>query len=300
MTQAIPHISVCIPTYRRPAMLEDLLQKLTRINTGGVFSYSVVVADNDDKESARETVTRISQTYPVPLKYCTEPRRSISHVRNKTIAESQGDAIAFIDDDEFPDPDWLLNLVKAWKHYNVAGVLGPVRPYFPPEAPKWVEKSRLFDRPEYQTGYKLSWQETRTGNVVFDKKIVEGMDPIFLPQFGSGGGDQDFFRRMMEAGHSFIWCNEGIVQEVVPDSRWKRRVLMRRALLRGRNSWRHPEGRLKGLVKSLVAAPLYIIALPFLLLAGHHFFVRYGVKLCDHLGRLLAAVGINPVATRDM
>lgn len=300
MSAAAPHVSVCIATYQRPQMLLDLLTRLTQLNTEQAFSFSVVVADNDSKESARDVVARLSVNYPVPLKYCVEPRRSISHVRNKTIAESRGDAIAFIDDDEFPEPNWLLHLVNAWKKHQAAGVLGPVRPYFPPEAPKWVEKSGLFDRPEHETGYSLKWHETRTGNVVFDRRIIEGLDPVFLPEFGTGGSDQDFFRRMMASGHIFIWCSEGIVHEVVQPSRWKRRVLMRRALLRGQNSWRHRGGRAHGFLKSLAAAPLYTLALPFLLAAGHHLFVRYSVKLCDHLGRLLASMGINPVATRDM
>lgn len=300
MSTPVHHVSVCVPTYKRPDLLKQLLDALATQETEGLFTFSVVIADNDEAESARTLVEGMSRAYPVPLKYCVEPRRSISHVRNKTIAESQGDAIAFIDDDEFPERGWLLNLYKAWRKHGVAGVLGPVRPFFTEGAPTWLQRGGFYNRPEHETGFEMHWLETRTGNVIFDRAIIRGLDPVFLPQYGSGGGDQDFFRRMIEAGHRFIWCNEAIVHEVVPATRWKRGFLLKRALLRGRNSWRHPSGRLKGLVKSLVATPLYTLALPFLLIAGHHLFMRYLVKLCDHLGRLLAALGLNPVKERAM
>jgi hypothetical protein len=47
--------------------------------------------------------------------------------------------------------------------------------------------------------------------------------------------------------------------------------------------------------KSAVAAPLYTLALPFAAVLGQGRFMSCLVRLCDHLGRLLAAVGINPI-----
>lgn len=104
------HIAVCVATYLRPEMLAGLLEKLSLQETGGCFSFSVTVADNDESESARIVVANAVARLPIPISYCLEPRRNISHVRNKAIANSAGDLIAFIDDDEVPPKDWLLNL----------------------------------------------------------------------------------------------------------------------------------------------------------------------------------------------
>jgi hypothetical protein len=76
--------------------------------------------------------------------------------------------------------------------------------------------------------------------------------------------------------------------------------MLKRALLRGRNILKHPVGRLGMLGRSVVAVPLYSLALPALLLCGQHRFMRYSIKLCDHLGRLLAIVGVNPVRERSL
>jgi hypothetical protein len=76
--------------------------------------------------------------------------------------------------------------------------------------------------------------------------------------------------------------------------------LIHRALLRGRNTFRHRKNRVRNLLKSAVAVPLYALALPFLLIVGHHYFMKYLVKLADHVGRVLTLLRLNPVAERRM
>jgi glycosyltransferase involved in cell wall biosynthesis len=279
---------------------EKLLVGLSTQLTDGRFTYSAIVADNDSNESAQAVINALGARYPVPVTYCVEPRRSISYVRNLTLSKATGEFIAFIDDDEYPETDWLLRLFDSLERYNTAGVLGPVRPYYPQGTPAWVVKGGFFDRPEFETGRELPWQGCRTGNLLFRRAIIDGISPVFSAEFGMGGSDLDFFRRMTALKHRFIWCNEAIVHEVVPPNRWRRTVLLKRALLRGRNSFRHRQGRWTGVARSAVAIPCYTLALPFLQLTGHHLFMRYLVKLCDHLGKVLAAIGIEPVKSREM
>ncbi len=294
------HLSVCVCTYQRPVWLGRLLGDLGRQETKGRFSFEIVVGDNDAAESGRAVTSKWTAKSPVRIIYCVEPRRSISYVRNQTLAHASGDAIVFIDDDEFPSDDWLFNLFQTWQQTGVAGVLGPVRPWFDENAPLWVRKGGFYDRPEHPTGFVMDWSECRTGNVLFDRRIIAGIDPVFRPEFATGSGDVDFFRRTMAEGHEFIWCNEAVVHEYVPLKRCKRGVLLSRALLRGQNSFRHPEGRAKRVLKGIVATPLYLAALPFLHLIGHHLFMRYLVKLCHHVGLLFGAAGIDVIRHREM
>jgi glycosyltransferase involved in cell wall biosynthesis len=277
-----------------------LLRDLARQECASAFSFSVVVADNDSTQSARSVVEACARECGLPIDYAVQPERNIALVRNTAVAQAQGDFIAFIDDDEFPEPQWLLNLFQTCEAQQVAGVLGPVKPYFETPPPAWLVKGRFYDRPSHPTGFVMSWPECRTGNVLFRRTILNAEEPPFLRQFKNGGEDQDFFRRMIEQGNRFIWCDEAAVSEVVPPTRWSRRFLLSRALLRGKNSLRHREGRFFRLLKSGVALPTYVIALPFLLAVGHHHFMKYLVKTADHAGRILAALGINPVHERPM
>ncbi|HZL42267.1 MAG TPA: hypothetical protein VFD66_03190, partial [Verrucomicrobiae bacterium] len=68
----------------------------------------------------------------------------------------------------------------------------------------------------------------------------------------------------------------------------------------GRNSLKFREARVKGLLTSVVAVPVYSLILPFTLLLGQHVFMKYGIRFCDHFGRLLALVGLNPIRERLM
>ena len=109
MDSSSHHVSICICTYKRPLLLERLLATLSDLRTEGLFTYSAVVVDNDDFHAGQEVVANIRARSSVDIKYAIERQRSISHARNRSVANASGDLIAFIDDDEFPDASWLLN-----------------------------------------------------------------------------------------------------------------------------------------------------------------------------------------------
>jgi len=292
------HISICICTFKRTELLTQLLQRLDRQQTEGKFTYSVVVADNDCARSA-EQIAREFSTARLAVTYCVEPQQNIAMVRNKAVQHAEGDLIAFIDDDEFPVDDWLYNLLNALTSQAADGVLGPVKPYFESEPPRWLSDGKFFERPTYATGYNLGYTETRTGNVLFYRRILDGVDTPFRVQFDTAGEDVDFFRRMIEKGCKFVWCNEGFVYEVVPASRWTRKYLLKRALLRGSNFSKHPSERFANTIRSLLAVPCYTVALPILALFGQHIFLKYLIKLLDHVARLFAFLGLPLVTQRD-
>lgn len=292
------HVHVCICTYKRPLMLKRLLEAVDRQRTDELFSFSIVVADNDPAESARPIVEAFVVDHLTPVIYQSQPEKNIALTRNASVAPANGEFIAFLDDDEFPVDDWLIQLVQACDHYEAAGVLGPVRPYFDEPPPSWILKGRFCERPEPPTGTLMEGSKCRTGNVLFRRSILASDAVPFDPAFPNGGEDVDFFVRMNRRGHVFYWCNEAPAYESVPPSRQTRQYMLKRALLRGKNSLKISHGRKAMIAKSLLAVPLYALLLPFTLLAGQHVFMKYCIRFCDHFGRLTALVGLNPVTER--
>ena len=291
------HISVCICTYRRPEMLKRLLQGLEEQETQGLFTFSIVVADNDGGRSAESLVSEFAAHSAIAIKYCVQPQQNISLTRNKAIDNASGDYIAFIDDDEFTTKRWLLTLFNALQEYKVDGVLGPVKPYFGENAPKWVIKGKFYDRPSYETGFVIDWTKGRTGNVLLKRNIFEGIEQPFSPMFHRAG-DQDFFRRMIAKGHSFIWCDEALAFEDIPPTRWTRSFMLKRALLRGTIGMQHPTTRGSRIAKALVAVPVYTMALPFSVLLGQHRFMNLLIRLFNHAATLMTLIGIKPVRSQ--
>lgn len=288
------HISVCICTYKRPQFLKRLLKEFADQETAGLFTYSIVVVDNDRLESAKTLASNFAAASTIPIRYCVEPLQNIALARNKAIENADGDFVAFIDDDEFPTKQWLLTLFKACNEYNVDGVLGPVKSYFDEKPPNWLVKGNFYERPTYPTGFVIDYRKGRTGNVLLKSRILATCPQPFRPEV-LVGSDQDFFRRMIEKGHVFIWCNEAIAYEVVPPIRWKRTFMLRRALLRGQSNPTRSRMGVHEITKSLIAVSVYTPALPFALILGQHRFMTLVVKLFDHLGKLFALMGIHPI-----
>jgi len=297
MTGEPHHISVCICTYKRPTLLRRLLDEVGRQDTSGLFTYSIVVADNDHLKSAHAVVSAFARVSRVPISYNVEPRQNIALARNKAIESTTGDYVAFIDDDEFPAERWLLTLFQACGKYGADGVLGPVKCHFDENPPRWVIKGKFYERPTYPTGFVIDWTKGRTGNVLLRRQIVEDGEMAFSPEFHRAG-DQDFFRRMIAKGHVFIWCNEAVASEVVPPVRWTRTFMLKRAFLRGTIGMQHPTTRWRTLAKAVIAVPVYTIALPFSLVLGHHRFMNLLIRLCNHLASLLTFAGIKPVRSQ--
>src|ERR1051325_2436542 len=294
----IPLISICICTYRRPVLLERLLDKLDQQVTNGLFSFSTIVVDNDASQSARGTVDAWQERTGVSVHYRVEPRQNIAVARNVSVAMATGELVAFIDDDEEPSNDWLSTLYEALLNYKADGVLGPVLPRFEDGAPAWAVKGQVFHRPGFRTGTIVPWSITGTGNVLLKREVLQELDGPFNPQLGAGGEDTDLFRRATERGRKFVWSAEATCYERVPPERTRVSFQIRRALLRGKIAARGRRESWRGIMKSVIAVPLYAVALPVCLIFGSHVFVTYLVKGFDHLGKLLATCGIDLVGEK--
>jgi glycosyltransferase involved in cell wall biosynthesis len=299
MINETKHVSVCVCTYKRPHLLNLLLEKLRDQDTNDpdtdtLFTYSIVVADNDRFQSGKAVVSDFAASSSISIKYCVEPQRSIALARNKALENAGGDYIAFIDDDEFPAKNWLLILFKTCEEYRVDGALGPVRRHFDEEPPQWIVKSQFYERWINATGSIVDWREGRTGNCLLKRQMFEEDVPSFRAEFRAGE-DQDFFRRMIEKGYVFIWSDQAVVYEVVSPSRWKRTYMLKKALLRGATARLQPSCGALSIAKSVIAVPVYIAALPLACLFGHSRFMALLVRLFDHVGKLLALAGINPI-----
>jgi len=265
------------------------------------------VVDNDNKQSAKNIVKEVNKKALVFISYFVEPEMNIALARNRAINEARGDYIVFIDDDEIPSDDWLVRLYTTCNEYAADAVFGPVKPHFEKEPPQWKVKAKIFCKPSIniKSGSVLHWDSTSTCNVLLVRKTFKDNENKFNPAFGrSGGEDVDFFRRASEKGSNFIWCAEALVYETIPPERFKKSYLLNRAFLEGANSYRHIEDtasfkeKTYCLMKTLAAILIYTVALPYLYLLGKHFFMKYLIKNCHHVGRFCKFGGITLVKER--
>jgi len=287
-------------------MLERLLRKLALQETQGLFDFSVVVVDNDASGPARETVIRLKDELNLNITYDVEPVKTISAARNHALKLAEGNYIGIIDDDEFPPSNWLITLFRAIQTFDVDGALGPVYPFFEREPPVWLIKSGFCERPTHRTGTLLTWDDTRTGNVLLKKAVFDEQQLCFDLKYKTSGSDKEFFREAMQRGYRFIAVLEAPVYEVVPPERQTKIYYIRRAILQASNERKYRAPLLKGLSKLLIPArtmtalTVYSFMLPFSALIGGHAVIKYAEKCAYHASWLLTMLGIDLAKSRNV
>jgi succinoglycan biosynthesis protein ExoM len=290
-------ISACICTYKRPDLLVRALDGIISQVADNKFSLEIVVVDNDGMRSAENVVRRYQQNNnDLKIIYDCEPEQNIALTRNRCIRNASGNFIAFIDDDESPVKNWLTDMYHCLKEYNSDSVLGPVLPEFPSGAPEWLKKSGLCDRPRNVTGSPITGKDLRAGNIFFQRKIFEKDDTWFDRSRGrTGGEDGEFISRQIKRGRKFIWCDEAVVFEIVPEERWHASYYLKRNFLIGTitgNKARQLKVFYFAIRPSLLLL-IYFFLLLFSLLVGKHIWMKVLTKVCYNAGCVLSFLALT-------
>ncbi|XVU22097.1 glycosyltransferase [Actinoplanes sp. CA-054009] len=117
-----PHITVVICTREHPEMLAKCLDSLLAQNYPG---YRILVIDNAPVTDATEKVVRAAARRG-PVDYLLEPRAGLSFARNAATKAAPGQILAWIDDDEVADPNWLAEIARALHEHPEADVISGV------------------------------------------------------------------------------------------------------------------------------------------------------------------------------
>ncbi|MFM7406818.1 MAG: hormogonium polysaccharide biosynthesis glycosyltransferase HpsE [Cuspidothrix sp.] len=140
------YITVAIPTFNGEKRLPLLLDAL--LNQTGLESinWEIIVIDNNSSDQTSEVVAKyqeIINTNKIDLRYFLETQQGAAFARLRAIQEAQGAIVAFIDDDNLPNPDWLAAAYKFDVEHPKAGVWsGQIHGAFevsPPEDFKRIE-----------------------------------------------------------------------------------------------------------------------------------------------------------------
>lgn len=214
-TGSAPLIAICVPTFRRNALLGECLASLRALRIPAGFALLQIVADNDADGGARTVCAERGAALGWPVHYVIEPQRGLAAVRNRLLEEAAraGAAwIAFLDDDERPDPLWLERHMETLARHRAVVSSGPVvQPDTPGSADRLARSGRRTgDAPRH----------IACNNVVFHVDLVTGQGLRFDPRFDFlGGEDFDFFDASARAGNAHVWVAEALVYESVPPER---------------------------------------------------------------------------------
>lgn len=238
-------VTIGICTCNRDAFLGELLARLEQIDLGTLSpqAVEVVVVDNRPNDATRAVCEAAAVRLPVRLRYVAEPERGISPARNRVVAETLATAaewLAFIDDDDWPEPDWLRQLLDRQAVAGAEIVMGNSKREVPEDASASA-RARLGQR--QVTNDLPIWdryglpRRLATHNVLIHRSVLERMRAIgavFDPRFAlMGGGDADFFCRAKLAGASFARAERSFINYRLPAERLTTNGLVRRRFKKG-------------------------------------------------------------------
>jgi succinoglycan biosynthesis protein ExoM len=293
------NVVICICTYRRPAMLDELLTSLEEmVDHGG--RVRLVVVDNDPPGSARGIVEKHAS---IDIAYEIEPRCSISAVRHRSVQlalVSEPDVVAFLDDDQRVDPLWLHEILTAFERFDAQAVAGAVTPVLSDAAPEWVRRGGFFSRSRYPTGARV--RPSGLANFAIRGQTLAAIPEPFGLHFGKPGGEDTYFlARVASLVGDPYWWDQAVVYEIVPPERATTRWLLARAFRFGRaytEYLRLMRGSRLRLLRRAAACGLRIVhgvaVLPLACIRGRAAMLRAAAHTCGGVGGLLGfATGVE-------
>ncbi len=181
-------ICVATVTRNRPVMLRSLLQSYEELKVPAGATVDFVIVENDAQCSLDAVVANFAANAAGSVAYLVETEIGIAAARNRALEHALAndyDFLAFADDDEWVEPDWLVQLLEeaGARHLDIVGA--PVRI----AAPDALLSLRA----------RIVLKGVRQINERAEQRCIrlraEGRDQAIKIATGSWLGRLDFFRR---------------------------------------------------------------------------------------------------------
>jgi GT2 family glycosyltransferase len=201
-----PRVSVVVCTHNGAPTLSECLERARHLTYP---DFELIVVDDGSSDASTEIAREHGATV-VAIDH-----RGLSAARNAGIVAATGEIVAFLDDDAYPDPDWLHYVAAALRTNGHAGIGGP---NIPPDdglvaecvaaAPGGPIHVLISDREaEHVPGC----------NMAFRKSALEEIGG-FDEQFRAAGDDVDVCWRLQEAGWTLGFSAGAVVMHRRRDS----------------------------------------------------------------------------------
>ncbi len=198
-------VAVVIPSYGREKLLLETLQSV--FNQKGKFQLQVFVIDD---HSPTPLSPIVHKQFPQVKVIRNRTNLKSGPSRNVALKYLKSDYVAFLDQDDLWEPDFLTQSIETIANYKAAGSLTLSKPLFDPSLP-WLFKAKIWlfslirDFCQYtfvifnhQIVPPSAFYLCQLSHLVFKTKVV--MQYQFDPKYNFGGEDWKFVLEIMDHG----------------------------------------------------------------------------------------------------
>lgn len=249
-------ISAIICTYNRQKYLYQVLESIKNQSLDQQC-YEVVVVNNNSTDNTELVCITFKKDNPgIHFNYVTEFEQGLSAARNRGIKEASGNYLTFIDDDAFPDKDFLkITYEYLEQNPEISAVGGKILLKFEQKKPAWLSpylsslfgyfnpgnKSGEFPKNRYPRGSNMSFRK-----VVFDRV---GLFDTKLGRKGSdmqGSEEKELFARIFKMNFQVRYLPSAIIYHAVPPERTTMEFVRNQSISYGRSEkyYRQQHGEL--------------------------------------------------------
>ncbi|MAE77115.1 MAG: glycosyl transferase [Planctomycetes bacterium] len=185
-----PKMSVVVCTYNGSKTIRECLSGLSRLD---YRNHEVIVVDDGSTDGTRDIIGE----FDVRLVALAQ-NHGLSHARNVGMREATGEIVAYIDDDAWPDPDWLSYLALTFLNTDHVGVGGP---NLPPSGDGFVADCVAHSPggPSHVLHSDVEAEHLPGCNMAFRRDAIMAIGG-FDTQYRAAGDDVDLCWRLQECG----------------------------------------------------------------------------------------------------
>ncbi len=199
--------------------------------------WEMLVIDNASKDDTPTFLSNVDWCHAnVSLRIEREMKLGLSNARNRALDEARGEYILFMDDDETPDPNWLIEYAAAIEAHRPDALGGRIEVFFEDGVrPPWLQDELLGFLGKLDHGLARQLREPQTpifgGNFGFRRDVFAkiGRFDVRLGRMGAaniGGEDTEIYRRLLAAGCRVWWVPNAIIHHRIQTPKLNRRYFL--------------------------------------------------------------------------
>ena len=209
-----PLVSIIIPTFKRPKSLVRLIDNLIRKNLN-FRNFEIIICDSDKLKFNYNLIKKISNNFKnIKLRYINIFENNHSKKRNVGIRNASSNLLIFIDDDCFPEKNFISNYYKILSQKKDKAIYcGSVT---------YPKNNNSFTRYRETRHFQISKKIKVSEEVVTPEKIVTmnmafnlqkiNKKYLFNEKFNFYGfEDYDFAYNQVKSGIKIFKCSPSVV-----------------------------------------------------------------------------------------
>lgn len=159
-------ISILICTHNSSRLIEKTLSHLLKQKVSPTIPWEIILVDNACTDGTAQIVESFWKS-DTPLKIIYEPKPGVAYARVSGMNACQYEYIAFIDDDNWVEENWVETAFNAMQaHPDASAIGGPSEAVFESTAPEWFAR--------YSQNYAVGEQYYKSGEIIELNKLLWG------------------------------------------------------------------------------------------------------------------------------